>query len=480
MNYRLICQLLGRVVSIEAALMLVPAVVAVIYHETVVPFVLAIGIAAVLAAVFMRIHPDSRELYALEGFVVVALSWIVMSMLGALPFFISGEIPNYIDAFFETVSGFTTTGASILTDIEGMSKGLMFWRCFTNWIGGMGVLVFMMFVLPLNEEHSMHILRAEMPGPIIGKLVPKAQNTAMILYEIYTVLTIVIVVLLLLGGMNLYDALVHAFSTAGTGGFSNYASSVGHFNSAYIDYVIAIGLLLFGTNFNLYFLVLIGKAREAVRNEEFLWYIGIVLASSVVISISVIGEYGSFTNAFRYAFFQVSSIITTAGHVTANYDLWPMIAQVILFLLMFSGASAGGTNGGIKISRILITFKMMKNEIIHQIRPREVQTVKLNQEVVSRSMQHTTLVFIILYVIILCGATLIVALDNFDFASTFTSVLACMGNIGPGSGVCGPAGNFASFSYLSKLVLSMCMLLGRLEIFPIIVLFLPFSWKKKF
>ena len=480
MNYRLISQILGRVLALEGLLMVIPLIVAMIYHESVLPFVYTILIIAVISAVLMRFRPVTRELYALEGFVVVSLAWIIMSALGALPFMFSGEIPKFVDAFFETVSGFTTTGATIIPNVEMIGKGTMFWRCFTNWIGGMGVLVFVMFVLPMNEEHSMHILRAEMPGPIIGKLVPKVQSTSKILYLIYTAMTLVIVGLLMLGGMNLYDALVHAFSTAGTGGFSNYASSVAHFDSAYIDYVIGIGLLFFGVNFNLYFLLLLRRYKEVVRNEELLWYIGIVLAASVLIALTTIKDYGTFMNAFRYAFFQVSSIITTAGHITANYDLWPMFAQCILFLLMFTGASAGGTNGGVKISRLLIACKTLKNDIIKQIRPREVNTVIVNGEVVSKKTQHTTMVFIVLYVFIVIVGTIIVSLDNFAFTDTFTAVLACMGNIGPGSGVCGPAGNFASFSDLSTFVLTLCMLIGRLEIFPMLILFMPMSWKKKF
>ena len=480
MNYRLISQILGRVLAIEGIFMTIPLIVAMIYHESVLPFVYTMLLLAVAAVLLMRVRPASRELYALEGFLVVSLAWILMSAFGALPFMFSGEITSFVDAFFETVSGFTTTGATILTDIEGMGKATMFWRCFTNWIGGMGVLVFLMFVLPLNEEHSMHILRAEMPGPIIGKLVPKVQSTSKILYIIYTALTAVIVVLLMLGGMNLYDALVHAFSTAGTGGFSNYAAGVAHFDSAYIDYVIGIGLLLFGVNFNLYFLLLMRKYKEVIVNEELLWYIGIVLASSVMIAFNIMDGYHGFGDAFRYAFFQVSSIITTAGHITANYDLWPTLAQCILFLLMFTGASAGGTNGGIKISRILIAFKTLKNDVIKQIRPREINTVKVNGEVVSKKTQHTTMVFIVLYLFIIIVGTLIVSLDNFPFADTFTAVLSCMGNIGPGSGVCGPAGNFAAFSDLSTFILTLCMLIGRLEIFPMLILFMPLSWKKKF
>lgn len=480
MNYPLISQILGRVLAIEGALMVIPMIVSLIYHESILPFVYTILIIIAISAVLLRFRPSSRDLYALEGFVVVALAWIVMSAVGALPFMFSGEITNFIDAFFETVSGFTTTGATIVNDVEAMGRGTMFWRCFTNWIGGMGVLVFLMFVLPLSQEHSMHILRAEMPGPSIGKLVPKVQSTSKILYLMYTVMTGIIVVLLMLGGMDLYDALVHAFSTAGTGGFSNYANSVAHFDSAYIDYVIGIGLLFFGVNFNLYFFLIIGKFKEVIKNEELRWYLLIVLVSSVVIAFTIVSDYGTFANAFRYAFFQVSSIITTAGHITADYDVWPMFAQCIIFLMMFTGASAGGTNGGIKISRLLIAFKTLKNDVVKQIRPREIITVKVNGEVVSKNAQNTTMVFIVLYVFTIILGTMIVAIDNFDFTSTFTAVLSCMGNIGPGSGICGPTGNFTAFSDLSTLVLAICMLIGRLEIFPMLILFMPKSWKKKF
>lgn len=480
MNYPLISQILGRVLAIEGALMVIPMIVSLIYHESILPFVYTILIIIAISAVLLRFRPSSRDLYALEGFVVVALAWIMMSAVGALPFMFSGEITNFIDAFFETVSGFTTTGATIVNDVEAMGRGTMFWRCFTNWIGGMGVLVFLMFVLPLSQEHSMHILRAEMPGPSIGKLVPKVQSTSKILYLMYTVMTGIIVVLLMLGGMDLYDALVHAFSTAGTGGFSNYANSVAHFDSAYIDYVIGIGLLFFGVNFNLYFFLIIGKFKEVIKNEELRWYLLIVLVSSVVIAFTIVNDYGTFANAFRYAFFQVSSIITTAGHITADYDAWPMFAQCIIFLLMFTGASAGGTNGGVKISRLLIAFKTLKNDVVKQISPREINTVKVNGEVVSKKTQNTTMVFIVLYVFTIILGTMIVAIDNFDFTSTFTAVLSCMGNIGPGSGICGPTGNFTAFSDLSTLVLAICMLIGRLEIFPMLILFMPKSWKKKF
>ncbi len=480
MNYPLICQVLGRVIGIIGALMLIPAIVAVGYGESVYPFVVSITVAFIAAALMIRVQPKSREMYAKEGYVTVALAWILMSAVGALPFVVSGAISSFVDAYFETVSGFTTTGATILSDVEAMPMGLQFWRCFTIWIGGMGVLVFMMFVLPLNEEHSLHIFRAEMPGPIIGKLVPKARDTAMILYGVYAALTLILVVLYLFGGMSLYDALIHAFSTAGTGGFSNHANSYAYFDSAYIDYVTAIFLLLFGTNFNLYFLIFMGKFKDVINNEEFKWYLFIVFAAAIVIACFISDKYGGVVQAFRYSFFTVASVITTAGHVTANYDLWPTITVCILFFLMFCGASAGGTNGGIKVSRLLVAVKVLRNDLIKQVRPREVHTVKLNGEVVSKSTQHTIVVFIVMYILILCAAVAVVALDNFDFTSTFSAVLTCIGNVGPGSGICGPVGNYVPYSALSKLVLTLCMLIGRLEIIPIMILFTPSTWKKKF
>ena len=360
-----------------------------------------------------------------------------------------------------------------------MSKGMLFWRSFTHWIGGMGVLVFILAVVPTVSDRSIHILRAEVPGPTVGKLVPRMRDTAKILYLLYVVLTAVMVVFLLAGGMPLFDSLLHAFGTAGTGGFGIKADSVGSY-SPYLQWVITVFLVIFGVNFNLYFLLIIGKIKEVIKNEELLWYLFIVLASSLVIAFAILKDYGTFGNAFRYAFFQVSSIITTAGHITADYDVWPMFAQCIIFLLMFTGASAGGTNGGIKISRLLIAFKTLKNDVVKQIRPREINTVKVNGEVVSKKTQNTTMVFIVLYVFTIILGTMIVAIDNFDFTSTFTAVLSCMGNIGPGSGICGPTGNFTAFSDLSTLVLAICMLIGRLEIFPMLILFMPKSWKNKF
>lgn len=480
MNFRMISQVLGRVVAIEAALLLLPAAVSIGYGEKVSHFFITMGIAVALAALLTRPRPETRDFYAKEGFVTVAFAWIVMAMIGALPYVLSGSIPNYIDALFETISGFTTTGASVVPVVEDLSYGILFWRCLTIWIGGMGVLVFVMFVVPMTEEHSMHIMRAEMPGPTVGKLVPRIRNTAMILYVIYAVMTLSCAVLLRLGGMNWFDALTHAMSTAGTGGFSNHGTSIAYFDSAYIEAVVAIFCLLFGINFNLYFYILIKRYKDAFFNEELRWYLGIVGFAVVTMSICLREHYGSLLTAFRYAGFQVASITTTTGHVTADYDQWPMYARYVLFMLMVVGGCAGSTAGGIKVSRLIIAAKTARNDVHHQLSPRAIHTVKINGEIVTRETQRTTLVFLALFAVIIAVGTLILSFENLDFNSTFTAVLACVGNVGPASGFAGPTCNYVGFSWLSKLVLSGCMLLGRLEILPLIMVFTPSVWKKSF
>lgn len=482
MNYRMISQILGRVVALEAALMIFPLAVSLFHGEGISHFVVTIVAAAVLSLLLMRPKPRTRDFYAKEGFATVAFSWIMMALIGAVPFVLSGEIPSFVDALFETVSGFTTTGASIVPVVEDLSYGILLWRCLTIWLGGMGVLVFVMFVVPMSEEHSMHIMRAEMPGPTIGKLVPRIRKTAMILYVIYTVMTVVMVFLLRFGGMSWFDSVIHALSTAGTSGFSSHGASVAYFNSAYIDAVVGIFCLLFGINFNLYFFLLIRRFRDAFCNEELRWYLGIVAFAVVTIVISLMtnGVYDNALTAFRYAGFQVSSIITTTGHVTADFDLWPMYAKCVLLTLMVIGGCAGSTSGGIKVSRLVIMLKTVRNDVNHQIQPRAVHTVKVNGAVISRATQHTTLIFLALYAIIVFVSTLLVALDHMDFTSTFTSVIACVGNVGPALGVAGPTGSYAGFSVLSKLVLTADMLLGRLEILPIIMLLSPSLWKRSF
>ncbi|MDO5112669.1 MAG: TrkH family potassium uptake protein [Clostridia bacterium] len=478
MNHRMVWRTLARTLLIEAALMVLPLCIALYYGEAWRGFVYTILL--IIAAFFLLqgFKPRSSDIYAKEGFLIVALSWIILSAFGALPFVIDGAIPSYIDAFFETVSGFTTTGATILTDIEAVGYGLLFWRSFTHWIGGMGVLVFMLAVLPLAEERSMHIMRAEVPGPVVGKLVPRMRNSAMILYVIYLVLTLVEIVLLLFGGMSLFDAAVHAFGTAGTGGFSSRNISVAYYNSAYIDMVIGTFMILFGINFNLYFFLLLRRYRDVGKNEELRWYLGIIVFSVVTIALCILPQYSSFPHALRYAYFQVASIITTTGYSTANFDLWPEYARSLLVFIMFIGACAGSTGGGIKVSRIIIIIKSSVNEIKRMLNPRSVNLVKVDGNTVDGGTIHGTLIFVLLYFIILLLSILVISLDDLDFTTSVTGVIACFSNIGPGLSLVGPMGNFSMFSPFSKIVLSMVMLLGRLEIFPILTLFSPATWRR--
>ena len=368
MNYRMICRVLGLILLILAALMLLPLVTGLIYGENVRNFVITIAVSAAVGFVLTRFKPKQSSFFAREGFVIVGLGWIAMSLIGALPFVISGSIPSYIDAVFETVSGFTTTGASILTDFDAVSRADMFWRLFTHWIGGMGVLVFVMAVLPMSGEHSMHIMRAEVPGPTVGKLVPRARRTASILYLIYVVMTLIETVLLVLGGMSFYDALCHSFATAGTGGFSTHAASIGYFDSAYIEFVLATFMLLFGVNFNLYFLLLLGRVKDVFKNEELHWYLGIVAVAVVLITAGVASRYG-LAGALRHAYFNTASIISTTGFGTEDFVLWPEFCKWVLILLMFTGACAGSTGGGLKISRVATLFKAARSEMDKMIRP---------------------------------------------------------------------------------------------------------------
>ena len=478
MNYRMIAQMLGRVITIEAGLLLIPMCVGLCYGESPVPFLWVIALCAAVGGGLWRVRPINKDMYAREGFVIVSLAWILLSAFGALPFVLSGEIPSYVDALFETVSGFTTTGATILTDVETMSRGCMFWRCLTHWVGGMGVLVFMMAILPMSGEYSMHIMRAEVPGPTVGKLVPRARKTARILYLIYIVMTLIEVILLLCGGMNLYEALIHSFSTAGTGGFSNKAASAGAYDSVYIEMVIAVFMMLFGINFNLYFFAVTGRIKDALKNSELWVYLGIIAFATLTIGWNIMPIMGSFGRSLRYSFFQVSSVITTTGMATINYDPWPQYSRALIVIITFLGASAGSTGGGIKTSRIMILFKAAKAEISRLLRPRSVNKVQMDGRMVDDKTVHCTLVFLFLYVAIILIATLIVSFDGYDFTTNFTAALTCMSNVGPGLNVVGPAGNFFGFSVLSKLTLTLCMLLGRLEIFPVLILFAPALWKK--
>ena len=477
----MIARTVGLVIRIEAVLLLLPAVVGLLYgeHETLY-FLLTAALALGLSLLLTWKKPVNTVFYARDGLLIVAFSWIAMSVLGALPFYLSGEIPSFVDSFFETVSGFTTTGSSILTDVESLSRGMLFWRSFTHWIGGMGILVFALAVLPAakGEGRAMHIMRAEMPGPSIDKLVPKMRSTALILYAVYLVMTIIEIVLLLLGGMDLFDSVVNSFGTAGTGGFSVRAESIGAYHSPYAEWVIGIFMLLFGINFNIYYLILLGKFKSALKSQELRWYLVIVALATGLIAFNVVHLFDSLGDTIRAAFFQVSSIITTTGYASLNYDVWPTFSKMVLILLTALGACAGSTGGGLKVSRLVMLVKSIGQEIRAMIHPRAVKNIKFEGRPVSKMTLDEVMVFFAAYVLLLLGSMLVVALDGFDLVSTSTAVLTCVGNVGPGLGMVGPVGNFSEFSILSKLVLSFDMLAGRLEIFPMFILFAPRTWKR--
>ena len=481
MNTKMIRYILAKMLGVEAILLLLPALVSLIYGEfSGVYFLIPSGILIVIYLLVGMKKPEKRTIYGKEGMVIVASAWILWSLFGALPFTISGSIPSYLDAIFETVSGFTTTGSSILTDVEALPQGMLFWRSFTHWIGGMGVLVFVMVLTTLDKKNSMYLMRAEVPGPEKDKLVPRTMSTARILYGMYLGLTLIEVILLLLGGMNMFDSLIHAFGTAGTGGFSNYAASVGHFDSAYIDGVISIFMILFGVNFNLYFFLLIRDFKPVWKNEELRAYLGIILAAVAVITLNISGQYPNPLKAFRYALFQVASIITTTGYATADYNAWPMLSQCILLMLMVIGACASSTGGGIKVSRFLMVLKCIKREIKQMVHPKSISIIRVNDKKMGADVLRSLYVYLMAYAGIVVGSVLIVSIDNLDFGTTFSSVLATLNNIGPGIADVGPVGSFAEFSPLSKIVFCFDMLAGRLEIFPFLMLFTASAWNRKF
>ncbi len=482
MNYRMIARVLGWILLIYAGLMLLPLIAGLWYRQSVLNFIVSIAVTGALGGLLLLPKPKSNSLVARDGFVIVGIGWIAISLLGALPFVISGSIPKYVDAVFETASGLTTTGATVVKDIAAMTanhRGDMFWRCFTHWIGGMGVLVFLMAVLPMSGEHSMHIMRAEIPGPSVGKLVPRARKTARMLYLIYIGLTLAETLLLLCGGMSFYEALLHSFSTAGTGGFSTNAASIGGFHSRYIESVITLFMFLFGVNFNLYFLVLIGHWKEAVKNEELHWYLGIIFVGALLLSLGTRKIFGSFGEALHQAFFNIGALLSTTGFGTVDFTDWPEYCKWILMLLMFCGGCAGSTGGGIKLSRLLILGKFEIAELRQMIRPRNVVRVQMDGKRVERSTVKAAATFFSLYMALLLLFSLLVSLDGVEIATSFTAALSCLSNIGPGmTRAIGPAGSFAFFSDRSKLLLSLAMLLGRLEIYPILVLLSPRTWKR--
>jgi len=480
MNRRMVFSTVGKMVTAEAAMLVLPLLCAVFYGESCAwSILITMGISLALGqAMTLLSRPRTRVIYAKEGFCITALAWVAMSAVGALPFFLSGEIPDYIDAFFETVSGFTTTGASILTDVEAMSRGLLFWRSFTHWVGGMGVLVFVMAIVPSVSDRSIHIMRAEMPGPVVGKIVPKARDTASLLYKIYIAMTVLEIVLLLCGGMPVFDSLILSFGTAGTGGFGIKADSIAGY-SPYLQWVITVFMLLFGVNFNVYYLLLIRRFRAASQSTELWVYLGIVLASAGLISVNIMPMYATVGETIRHAAFQVSSIITTTGFATVDFDLWPGFSKGILLLLMFVGACAGSTGGGIKVSRVTLLFKSITRQLRHLVHPRSVSAVKFEGKTVEKETMDGVGTYLAAYLCCFAAIVLLLCLDDMSFVTHFSAAAACFNNIGPGMDLVGPTLSYVGYTDFSKLLLSFAMLLGRLEIYPLLIALIPGTWRRK-
>ena len=477
----MIVYLLGRILTVEAVLMAPSAVLAAIYGEgDLKAFLFTMLLLAVVGVALSCRRPKNSAIFAREGLVTVAAAWILISAFGALPMVISGAIPSYVDALFEMISGFTTTGASILPQVETLPHGVLFWRSFSHWVGGMGVLVFVMAVVPMSDNRSMVLMRAEVPGPVAGKLVPRMRSTAKLLYGVYSVMTVVLIVLLLFGGMPVFDAVCTAFGTAGTGGFSVRNAGIAFYDSAYIDVVLSIFMLLFGVNFNLYYLILIGRVREALRSEELRWF-GIIVAASVcIIAVDIFASFQSVGLSLRHALFQVSSIISTTGFATVDFAQWPVLSHEVLLLLMLIGSCAGSTGGGIKISRVVICVKSFAAELHHMLHPHAVTVVRLDRKAIDKETLIGTRNYLIGYVLIIILVSLLLAVfdDAFDFLTHFSATMACFNNIGPGLSVVGPMSNYAAYSPASKLLLSLAMLAGRLEVFPIVLLFSPRTWRR--
>lgn len=480
MNRKMVFYMLGQILKLEAVLLCFPLLCSVIYFEKEVTSIL-ITIAVAFAIGFgLTVFNKTKDktVYAKEGFVIVALSWLVLSAVGALPFVISGAIPSYADAFFETVSGFTTTGASIVPNIESItSKGLLFWRSFTHWIGGMGVIVLIMAIVPTDSGRSIHIMRAEMPGPIVGKLVPKIKSTAKILYLIYIALTLLQVVLLCLGNMSLYEALIHTFGTAGTGGFGIKADSISSY-SPYIQWVITVFMIIFGVNFNLYYLILIRRFANVIKSEEFWTYIIIILSSVGLVTYNIYPAYKNIGEAIRLSAFQVSSIITTTGYATDDFNMWPSLSKAILFILMFIGACAGSTAGGLKVSRVVLIFKNIKANLKHVLHSRSVEAIRFEGSKIEKDTIMGTLSYLAIYFFCFTIIFLLLCFEPFDLETNISAVAACFNNVGPGFAGVGPTSSYVAYSDFSKILLSFAMLLGRLEIYPILLLFTPKIWAR--
>ena len=478
MNRAAIRFILGWILNVEAAMMLLPIVVAVLYGESegwtfvaAAACCLAIGIPCVVGGL------RGNAFHSREGLVIVALSWLVLSIMGAVPFVLSGAIPSPVDALFETVSGFTTTGASILTEVESLPRCILFWRSFTHWIGGMGVLVFILSIVPMSGGSHRHLMKAESPGPSVSKLTPKVQSTAKILYEIYLVLTVVQVVLLLLGKMPLFDALTTTFGTAGTGGFGIKNDSMASY-SPYLQNVTTVFMILFGINFNAYFLILMKRAKQLRYAEEVWGYLAIIGVSIAAIAWNIRHLYGTLEETLRHAAFQVATIITTTGYSTTDFDQWPEFSRTILVILMFIGACAGSTGGGLKVSRVLILCKTIRQEFHYFLHPREVRVLRMEGRPLEGDTVRSVNVYLVTYVLMFTASVLLVSLDNKDLITTFTAVATTFNNVGPGLAGVGPLQNFSHFSDFSKIIMTFDMLAGRLELFPVLLIFFPRTWKR--
>lgn len=478
MNYSMIIYILGHLLRFEAIFMVLPTIVGFLYKETDAYIYLGLVLSTYLLGTLPTYkHPRNRQLHTKDGFITVALGWIILSIFGALPFTLTGDIPSYIDALFETISGFTTTGASILSDVEALSHANLFWRSFTHWIGGMGVFVFILAILPMIGGSTMHLMKAESPGPSVDKFVPKVKDTAKILYTLYVGITILQIICLLLAKMPLFDTLTLTFGTVGTGGFGIKNSSIGEYTSLQQN-IITFFMIASGINYSAYFFIISGNLKDAFKMEEVRWYLGIILVAVVIITANTLTFYSGFFESLKHAFFQVSSIITTTGYSTVNFDLWPELSKTVLVLLMIIGACAGSTGGGFKVSRILILTKTIKKELSMMMHPREVKKIRLDGHVVKEDVIRSANVFTIIYFVLFFISVLLVSIDNLDFTTNFTAVAATLNNIGPGLESVGPTCNFSCYSIFSKIILMFNMLAGRLELFPLILLIMPGTWKR--
>jgi trk system potassium uptake protein len=479
MNYSLVVHTLGKVLMLEAVLMIPSLFVSFYYGEgDSNAFIVTITILAVLGFLLSLKKTKKTNLFARDGMMIVSLAWVSIALFGGLPFWISGAIPSYVDCIFESISGFTTTGSTILTNVEAMPKGLLFWRSFTHWIGGMGVLVFFLALLPSMGGRTQHLLKAESPGPSPGKIVPKIKDTSKILYSIYFLLTLLCIICLIIAGMPVYDSIVHAFGTAGTGGFGIKNNGIEYYNSPLIYMILSMFMVAFGINFTLYYQIIRRNFTEVKKNSELKMFLFMVVAITLIITLNVRGSFGSLWESFYQAFFQVSSLISTTGYTTTDYNLWPLLSKILLMAVMFSGSCAGSTAGGIKQIRIIIMLKAVKRMIKKITHPRSVIPIKVDGKVIDEDQISSIGIFCFVYFLIFGLAVILLSFDNYDFETTFSSVLATISNIGPAFGLAGPTANFAFYSDFSKIILSLCMLIGRLEIFPVLLMLNVNSWKR--